>query len=190
MTRKVLIIDNYDSFTYNLYQLVGSRDASVDVFRNDEITMAELKKRHYSHVIIGPGPKRPEDSALSVEAMNYYGERLPVLGVCLGMQLMAHLHGGTVIPDNPVHGKSEKITHTNSGIHRSLPSPFKCARYNSLVVSSIDESHLEVTARNMKGVIMGLRHRKFPNLEGVQYHPESFLSQHGDILIDNFLENA
>ncbi len=186
MPEKIVIIDNYDSFTYNLYQFFAS-NGDCSVFRNDEICLDELKKKDITRLIISPGPGRPEDSKLSIEAAEYFKYKIPVLGVCLGMQLMAYLNGGKIEKHPPVHGKTEKIFHINSGIHSGMAQGFAAARYNSLCVSEIDESKLEITAHGESGFIMGLRDRRNHLFEGVQYHPESFLTQNGQRILNNFL---
>ncbi len=184
---QVLLIDNYDSFTYNLRHLAASLGAVVTVVRNDAASIEDLVQEPWTHLIIGPGPKGPADSGISLEAIDSFKEKVPILGVCLGLQAMVYLYGGKVAPHEPVHGKKETIYHRNVGIHAGVPSPFKAARYHSLAVKSFDPTVFEVTAENREGLVMGLRHRTYPLMEGVQYHPESFLSQYGDRLMDNFL---
>jgi len=184
--KRVLLIDNYDSFTFNIYQLISQNDIDVDVFRNDKVKLDYLKSIPYTHIVISPGPKTPAESCISLDVIDYYKDKLPVLGICLGMQALAYLYGGKIVKHPPLHGKKDTIRHSSSGVHHNVPSPFKAARYNSLIVKDITES-LQMTAWNNDRVIMGLRHRKYPLLEGVQYHPESFMTQHGDLLIDNFL---
>jgi len=187
MSKNIVIIDNYDSFTYNLYQFFAN-EGNCSVFRNDEITLAELKKKEITHLVISPGPGRPEDSKVSIEAVQFFKDKIPILGVCLGMQLMAYLSGGKIEKHPPVHGSTEKIFHISSGIHSAMAQGFLAARYNSLCVTDIDETKLEITARGESGFIMGLRDRRHPDFEGVQYHPESFLTEGGSRILKNFLE--
>ncbi len=187
MSRRVLLVDNFDSFTYNIYQLFASLGVSVDVLRNDAVSVPLVQQCGYSHIIIGPGPKGPEASGASLELIDTFKETLPILGICLGMQAIGLLFGAVVAPETPLHGKKDSIRHRGTGIHRGIPSPFKAARYNSLYVRSIDTSKLEITAENSEGRIMGLRHKNHRFLEGIQYHPESFMSQYGETLADNFL---
>lgn len=186
MPKNIVIIDNYDSFTYNLYQYFAS-NGECSVFRNDETTIENLKNKRITHLVISPGPGRPEDSKVSVEAVEFFKDKIPVLGVCLGMQLMAYLNSGKIEKHPPVHGRTEKIFHVNSGIHCGMAQGFKAARYNSLCVTDIDESKLEITARGESGFIMGLRDKKYALFEGVQYHPESFLTENGVRILNNFL---
>jgi len=185
MSKNIVIIDNYDSFTYNLYQFFA-KNGDCSVFRNDEITLAQLKKKDITHLVISPGPGRPEDSKVSIEAAQFFKDKVPVLGVCLGMQLMAYLSGGKIEKHPPVHGSTEKIFHINAGIHCGMAQGFLAARYNSLCVTDIDEAELEITARGESGFIMGLRDIKYPLFEGVQYHPESFLTENGPDILDKF----
>jgi anthranilate synthase/phosphoribosyltransferase len=187
MTSKVLIIDNHDSFTFNLFQYFSYK-AECSVYKNDEISFEELKKLSFSHLVISPGPGRPEDSGLSIEAVNLYKGKVPILGVCLGMQLMAYLSSGKIEKHPPVHGMTEEIAHVSNGIHSGMKQNFKAARYNSLCVSGIDETKLEITAKGKSGFIMGLRDIEHPNFEGVQYHPESFLTENGTKILENFLK--
>lgn len=184
---RVLLIDNYDSFTYNIYQLARIVGGEVTVVRNDAATVDELTRERWTHLIVGPGPKGPADSGISLDLMDHFKEELPILGICLGMQAMAHQYGGEVAPHAPVHGKKDMIRHRNMGVHAGIPSPFKAARYHSLAVTRLDTTVFETTAENLDGLIMGIRHRSYPLMEGVQYHPESFMTQYGDQLMDNFL---
>lgn len=186
MPKNIVIIDNYDSFTYNLYQYFAS-NGECSVFRNDEITIEQLKNKRMTHLVISPGPGRPEDSKISIEAVEFFKDKVPVLGVCLGMQLMAYLNGGKIEKHPPVHGMAEKIFHINDGIHSEMSQGFRAARYNSLCVSETDISKLEITAKGESGFIMGLRDKENPLFEGVQYHPESFLTENGLKILNNFI---
>ena len=184
--KKAIIIDNFDSFTYNIYQLVLSLDFDVEVFRNNDISINKIKNKRFSHIIIGPGPKTPKESGKSLEIMEYFKDKLPIYGICLGMQAMVTLFGGELLTGFPVHGRKEQIYHKNQGIHKNIPSPFYGARYNSLTVKN-PAKDLIVTAKNKEGLIMGLRHTKYSLFEGTQYHPESFLTEYGKIIMENFL---
>jgi anthranilate synthase/aminodeoxychorismate synthase-like glutamine amidotransferase len=186
MSKNIVIIDNYDSFTYNLYQFFAN-EGNCSVFRNDEITLAELKRIKFSHLVISPGPGRPEDSRVSIEAAQFFKDKIPILGVCLGMQMMAYLSGGKIEKHPPVHGSVEKIFHISTGIHSGMAQGFLAARYNSLCVTDIDETELKITATGESGFIMGLRDIKNPLFEGVQYHPESFLTENGSRILGNFI---
>jgi para-aminobenzoate synthetase component 2 len=184
----ILIIDNYDSFTYNLAQYVGELGQEFKVFRNDTITIAEIAELDPSHLIISPGPGRPEDAGISCEVMIHLSDKLPILGVCLGHQCLAHAFGGTVAPaDRLMHGKVSQVYHSGKGIFRGIPSPFEATRYHSLVAleDSLPE-HIEVTAHTADGEVMGIKLRNRP-VEGVQFHPESILTKHGRQLLGNFL---
>jgi anthranilate synthase/aminodeoxychorismate synthase-like glutamine amidotransferase len=180
---KVLIIDNYDSFTYNLVQYLGELGAEVDVVRND---VPELLDREPDRVIVSPGPCTPEEAGLSKRAIRRYAEaEVPVLGVCLGHQALAAEFGGRVVRGEPVHGKTAEAEHDGRTIFRGLESPLVVGRYHSLVVDPELPDSLEVSARS-GAVIMALRHRELP-LEGVQFHPESVLTPHGKEMLKTFL---
>jgi anthranilate synthase/aminodeoxychorismate synthase-like glutamine amidotransferase len=182
----VLVVDNYDSFTYNLVQYLGELGADVDVVRND---LPEVLERSPDRVIVSPGPCTPEEAGLSKEAIRRYGESgVPVLGVCLGHQALAAVYGGTVVRGEPVHGKTAEAEHDGRTIFHGLESPLVVGRYHSLVVDPELPGELEVSARSAD-VIMGLRHRELP-VEGVQFHPESVLTPHGKQLLANFLADA
>ncbi len=189
MTASLLLIDNYDSFTWNLAQAFMALGADVQVHRHDAITVAEALAMGPSHVCISPGPGRPEDAGISMEALRAFHGKVPVLGVCLGHQALAMAFGGTVgRAPFPVHGKAADVTHDGRTLYRGLPERFPVARYHSLVAyrEGLPEV-LEVTSQTDDGLIMGLRHREHPT-EGVQFHPESVLTPDGPQLLANFLE--
>jgi len=184
----ILIIDNYDSFTYNLVQLVGRLGERPGVFRNDEISIAGIERLAPRRIIISPGPGEPRDAGISGEVIRAFAGRVPILGVCLGHQVLAHVFGGRVRrAERPMHGKTSRVTHDGGGWLAGVSSPFEAMRYHSLIV---DEerlpSELIVTARSEAGEIMGLRHARFA-LEGVQFHPESYRTPHGPRILENFL---
>jgi len=186
---RVAMIDNYDSFTYNLVQYLSELGADVDVVRNDAVSVAELLARGPSGVVISPGPGEPKDAGISVEMVSACGEaRLPLLGVCLGHQSIGQAFGGRIVRARSImHGKVSEIEHDGLGVFSGLPSPFEATRYHSLVIAgdAVPEV-LEVTARTADGEIMGVRHRELP-IEGVQFHPESILTGQGKALLANFL---
>jgi len=191
MGTRVLVIDNYDSFVYNLVQELGELGAEPTVFRNDEIDLAGIRTAAPELVLISPGPGRPESAGISMEVVAELGGEIPILGVCLGHQSIGQVFGGDVVPA-PVlmHGKTSAIHHDGKGVFAGLPDPFVATRYHSLVVEpSTVPDVLEVTATTTDGVIMGLRHRELP-IEGVQFHPESILTPSGPSLLANFLAQA
>ena len=191
MGTRVLVIDNYDSFVYNLVQELGELGAEPTVFRNDEIDLAGIRTAAPELVLISPGPGRPESAGISMEVVAELGGEIPILGVCLGHQSIGQVFGGDVVPA-PVlmHGKTSAIHHQGEGVFAGLPDPFVATRYHSLVVEpSTLPDVLEVTARTVDGVIMGLRHRTLA-VEGVQFHPESLLTLEGPSLLANFLASA
>jgi anthranilate synthase/aminodeoxychorismate synthase-like glutamine amidotransferase len=181
------MVDNYDSFTYNLVQYLGELGAELDVVRNDAATVDELLERGYDRVVVSPGPCTPDQAGISVEVMRRFpGAGVPSLGVCLGHQSLGQAFGGRVVRHLPVHGKTTEVSHDGQGLFAGLPNPLRVARYHSLVVSDDDLPHeLEVTARG-GGVVMAMRHRALPAL-GVQFHPESVLTPDGKRLLANFL---
>ncbi|MCX7822743.1 MAG: aminodeoxychorismate/anthranilate synthase component II [Syntrophobacterales bacterium] len=184
--RKLLMIDNYDSFTFNLFQLFASLGVNIEVFRHDEITIGEIERKVPRWICISPGPKNPVQAGISKEVIGHFYTRVPILGVCLGMQAINEVFGGkTVHAPRPVHGKRDLIYHTGVGIFQGVPSPFWAARYHSLCVSPVSQE-LIITAWSQEGVIMGLQHCSYP-LHGVQFHPESFMTEYGKELILNFL---
>ena len=186
----VLVIDNYDSFVYNLVQYLGELGADPLVYRHDEATLDQLVALEPAAVLISPGPGRPEDAGVSNAAIDEFGRRgVPVLGVCLGHQCIGQLYGGQVVRAGEVmHGKTSMISHSGDGLFAGLPDPFEATRYHSLVVvrAAVPDG-LEITAETVDGVIMGLRHRELP-VVGVQFHPESVLTPAGKQLLTNFLE--
>jgi anthranilate synthase component 2 len=185
---RVLLIDNYDSFTYNLYQYLCELGAEVEVVRNDQITVTEVAQRHPDRIVISPGPCTPAEAGMSVEVIRQLGSHIPILGVCLGHQAIGAAYGGTVVRAPMVmHGKLSPIYHNAQGVFAGLPSPFQATRYHSLVVRREDlPAELEITAWTEDGIIMGLRHRSLP-VEGVQFHPESIMTEHGKQMLANFL---
>lgn len=185
----VLIIDNYDSFTYNLYQYVAKLGYAVQVVRNDAVTAADVASRSYQAIIISPGPGTPSQAGITKEVIVRCTGRVPILGVCLGHQAIGEVFGGQVVPAPvPVHGKASLIQHCGTGLYRGLPNPLPAGRYHSLMVArdSVPPC-LEVTAATADGLVMGLRHRHYP-VEGVQFHPESVLTPAGLQLLANFLQ--
>lgn len=185
----ILVVDNYDSFTYNLVQYLGELGANVEVFRNDAIDVAEIRRRAPKGVLVSPGPGRPEDAGVSPEVIALLAGELPILGVCLGHQAIGAHWGGTIVrADRLMHGRTSPVEHDGCGVFAGLPNPIVATRYHSLVVdpASVPDV-LEVSAKTAEGEIMGLRHREL-NVEGVQFHPESFLTEHGHDLLRNWLE--
>ena len=187
---RVFLLDNYDSFTYNLVQLLARIGADVTVARNDQVTVAEVGEQRPDAIVISPGPSRPEKAGISVELVRRLGPSVPMLGVCLGHQAIGVAYGATVMRVPPVHGKARPIHHAGAGSFGGLPSPFDAARYHSLAVSTAAlPAELEVTAWSEDGVIMGLRHRAH-HVEGFQFHPESILTADGETLMASFLRRA
>jgi anthranilate synthase/aminodeoxychorismate synthase-like glutamine amidotransferase len=184
----LLLLDNYDSFTFNLAQYLGELGAPPLVRRNDEISLDEIETMHPDHIVISPGPGRPEDAGISVELIKRFGQTIPVLGVCLGHQSIGVAFGGEVIrAAQLMHGKTSAIQHDGRGVFRGVQQPFVAGRYHSLVVAEPLPESLEMAARTEDGTIMGVRHRTFP-VHGVQFHPESVLTGEGRQLLRNFLE--
>jgi anthranilate synthase component II len=185
---RVLVIDNYDSFTYNLVQYLGELGAEVLVRRNDEVTPEEISTLSPDRIVISPGPCTPNEAGVSLAVVEELAGTVPILGVCLGHQSIGQVFGGRVVRGEPVHGKTAKITHDGRGVYRGLDQGFEATRYHSLVIEpeSVPEC-LEVTARSEDGTIMGVRHRELP-VEGVQFHPESVLTNSGHGVLKNFLE--
>lgn len=184
----LLMIDNYDSFTYNLVQYFGELGEDVQTYRNDEITLEKITQLKPDRICISPGPCTPHEAGVSVPLLQHFAGKLPILGVCLGHQSIGAAFGGKVIRAQEVmHGKTSPIEHTGVGVFKDLPSPFTVIRYHSLAIERTSlPDHLEVTAWTADGEIMGVRHKHF-SIEGVQFHPESILSEHGHALLKNFL---
>ena len=185
----LLIIDNYDSFTYNLFQYLSELGAEVRVVRNDKTTIEDIERMNPEHIVISPGPSTPLNAGISNDVIRHFGAKLPILGVCLGHQCIAYSYGGAFGPAREImHGKSSLVYHNNSGILGGLPNPFPAIRYHSLVaVREKLPDCLEITAWTEDNTIMGLHHRQHP-VEGVQFHPESFMSQVGKDVLRNFLK--
>ena len=185
----ILVIDNYDSFTYNLVQYLGELGAEPQVYRNDALTIEQMRQLKPERILISPGPGVPSDAGVTIEAIRAFAGEIPILGVCLGNQAIGEAFGGRVVrAPYLMHGKTSEICHDSATIFRGLPYRFKATRYHSLIVEKDDlPDSLEVSATSPDGLIMGLRHRQFP-VEGVQFHPESVMTEHGKKLLQNFLK--
>jgi anthranilate synthase/aminodeoxychorismate synthase-like glutamine amidotransferase len=187
----ILLIDNYDSFTYNIYQYLGCLGAKVKVVRNDAISVKDVARLKPEAIVLSPGPGTPDESGITLETITTYAGKIPILGVCLGHQSIGQAFGGKVIRAGKLmHGKTSVIKHTNKGVFKGLPNPLEVTRYHSLIVErkSLPDC-LEVTATTDDGLIMGLRHKRFL-VEGVQFHPESYVTQNGMDMLQNFLDLA
>jgi len=187
----LLMIDNYDSFTYNLYQYLCELGAEVEVVRNDKISLEEITDMDPEGIIISPGPSTPLEAGISNDVISHFGPNIPTLGVCLGHQCIGYVYGAKVDRSHEIlHGKTSMVTHNGVGVLAGLPDPFEAIRYHSLVVypETIPDT-LEVTARTDNGLVMGLRHKEYP-IEGVQFHPESILTPDGKHLLQNFLDQV
>jgi len=185
----ILVIDNYDSFTYNLVQYLGELGEEVVVHRNDEIDIAGIEALKPDHILISPGPCTPNEAGISMEVIAYFKGKIPILGVCLGHQSIGQVFGGNVIrAEKLMHGKTSEMHHKGEGLFEGLPSPFTATRYHSLIVEreSLPEC-LEITAETADGEIMGLSHREYP-IVGLQFHPESIMTDHGHRMLRNFLQ--
>lgn len=183
----ILIIDNYDSFVYNLAQYLGELHWEPRVYRNDQITLAEIEELSPSHIVISPGPCTPLEAGISNDVVRHFGGKIPILGVCLGHQCIGHAYGGRVGRGSPFHGKTSLIYHDGEAIYQGLPNPFPATRYHSLIIEpEAFPSCLKVTAKTPDGTIMGVRHKNYV-VEGVQFHPESILTEVGHDLLTNFL---
>ena len=193
----IIVIDNYDSFTYNLVQYLGELGQElpvakeIQVYRNDKIDLETISKLQPDGIVISPGPGRPEDAGISLELIEQFGDRIPILGVCLGHQSIGQVFGGKIV-SAPVlmHGKTSQVHHCNTGIFKNIESPFAATRYHSLVIDRATiPDILEITAWVDDGTIMGVSHRNYPHIQGVQFHPESILTNSGKQLLRNFLES-
>lgn len=188
---KILIIDNYDSFTFNLVQLVGKYKQLIEIVRNDEISLEDVYTIKPSVIIISPGPGRPENSGLSMEVIRGLGNEIPILGVCLGMQAICQTFGAEIINSRKIyHGKTSPIKHNGKGIFTKIPQEFEAMRYHSLIVkrSSLPKD-IEVTATTQNGIIMGIKHKEYP-LDGIQFHPESIMTTAGRQIINNWMKQS
>lgn len=184
----IIVIDNYDSFTYNLVQYLGELGAEMTIYRNDQVTLEQIRASRPTHIVISPGPGDPNDGGISNAALLEFGPTVPILGVCLGHQCMGYVYGGRVSrAPRLMHGKTSAIYHKGKGLFYGVPSPFKATRYHSLIVEEPLPDCLEITAFTRDGEVMGLRHKEFP-VVGVQFHPESILTEHGKRILQNFLE--
>jgi anthranilate synthase component 2 len=186
----ILVIDNYDSFTYNIVQYLAELGGTVKVFRNDALKVENIEEMAPTHLVISPGPGRPEDAGISVDVIRRYGGRMPILGVCLGHQALGYAFGGRIVrAKNLMHGKTSEIQHTQQGVFKGLKVGFEATRYHSLVIErSTLPKELELTAWTKDNEVMGVRHKYLRALEGVQFHPESILTQEGKALLSNFLK--
>ena len=186
---KILMVDNYDSFTYNIVQYFGELGAAVTVVRNDEVSLADIAAQAPTHLVISPGPCSPAEAGISVAAIQHFAGKLPILGVCLGHQAIGAAFGGKIIRAKQLmHGKTSVISTTQQGVFAGLPAQFTVNRYHSLAIErSSCPAELELTAWTDDGEIMGVRHRSFP-IQGVQFHPESILTEHGHAMLKNFLQ--
>ncbi len=187
--KRVLVLDNYDSFTYNLVQCLGMLGSEPIVYRSNRISLEDVERIRPRRIVVSPGPGAPDSAGISIPMIREYGSRMPILGVCLGHQCISRVYGGRVVrAERVMHGKTSSITHDGKGVFRGVANPLEAARYHSLVV---DEKSLpgclEVSGRTGDGVIMGLRHQRHP-VEGIQFHPESFMTENGLQILENFLE--
>jgi anthranilate synthase/aminodeoxychorismate synthase-like glutamine amidotransferase len=187
---RVLLLDNYDSFTYNLYQYLCELGADVEVIRNDETDLEAIESGHFDGIVISPGPSRPENAGITLAVIERFGPHTPIMGVCLGHQAIGLAYGGEVIRVEPVHGKQSAVDHRGVGSFEGLPTPLRAGRYHSLAVARETlPDVLEVTATSPDGLVMGVRHRQHP-VEGIQFHPESILTPDGMALLANWLRKV
>ncbi|MBY0613623.1 MAG: aminodeoxychorismate/anthranilate synthase component II [Beijerinckiaceae bacterium] len=187
---RVLMIDNYDSFTWNLVHYIGALGASLDVRRNDEITVAQILDDRPDAIVLSPGPCSPDEAGICLDLIAAAGESIPLFGVCLGHQAIGQSYGGRIVRTHPMHGKVSLVSHSNETVFRGINGPFQATRYHSLTIDPATRpAALDVTATSEDGVIMGVSHRSHP-VHGVQFHPESIASQHGMLILRNFLDLA
>ncbi|MCC0651939.1 MULTISPECIES: anthranilate synthase component II [unclassified Clostridioides] len=187
----ILMIDNYDSFVYNLVQYIEELGETVIVKRNNEITLRDIEELNPEIIVLSPGPCSPKEAGVCIDIVEYFKDKKPILGICLGHQTIGHVFGGNIIKaQQPVHGKVYSINHSNKGVFSSLKNPLNVTRYHSLIIDSDTvPDELEVTATTSKGEIMGIRHKKYL-IEGVQFHPEAILSEYGHEMLKNFIKEA
>ncbi|MCL4261959.1 MAG: aminodeoxychorismate/anthranilate synthase component II [Anaerolineae bacterium] len=184
----IIVIDNYDSFTYNLVQYLGELGQEIQVFRNDQVTVEEVRAMQPDHIVISPGPGDPHDGGISLDLLRELGPTTPIFGVCLGHQCIGEAYGGQVVRAlRLMHGKTSRVYHNGEGLFNGIPSPFQATRYHSLIVAEPLPDCLEVTAFTSQGEVMGVRHKTYP-VVGVQFHPESILTEHGRRILQNFLD--
>jgi anthranilate synthase/aminodeoxychorismate synthase-like glutamine amidotransferase len=186
----ILVIDNYDSFTYNIVQYLGELGADIQVVRNDEVSVDDILAKKPTHILISPGPCSPKEAGISVDTIQKLAGKIPILGVCLGHQSIGYAFGGDIVRAGKLmHGKTSQISHDGKGVFKGMPNPFRATRYHSLVIKKETlPKDLEVTATSEDGEIMGVRHKTLP-VEGVQFHPESILTEDGKKLLKNFLDS-
>ncbi len=185
----ILLLDNYDSFTYNLYQLIEEMGFSCGVLRNDELSLDKIKELNPTHLVVSPGPGRPDDAGVTLDAIKYFSGRIPVLGICLGHQAIAQAFGGNVVlAPKAYHGKLSRIIHDEKGLFKNLKQNINVARYHSLIVENLPAS-MQVSCQTDDGLIMGIRHREF-DVEGLQFHPESYATEDGRMMLKNFFIKA
>jgi anthranilate synthase component II len=184
----LIVIDNYDSFTYNLVQYLGELGQEIKVFRNDQVTLEEIKALEPDHIVISPGPGDPNDGGISNDVLREFGPTTPILGVCLGHQCIGHVSGGKIVrAPRLMHGKTSRVYHNGDGLFTGVPSPFQATRYHSLIIEEPIPDDLAVTAFTRDGEVMAVRHKLQPTV-GVQFHPESILTEHGKRIFQNFLD--
>ena len=184
----LIVIDNYDSFTYNLVQYLGELGQEIRVFRNDQVTLDEIKALNPDHIVISPGPGDPNDGGISNDVLREFGSTTPILGVCLGHQCIGHVSGGKIVrAPRLMHGKTSRVYHNGDGLFTGVPSPFQATRYHSLIIEEPIPDDLAVTAFTRDGEVMAVRHKNQPTV-GVQFHPESILTEHGKRILQNFLD--